>query len=50
VTGTGQVKLLDPKLINVSHVFSQLVLEECFGNQVDNGDGTKTAKCPAPAQ
>jgi len=52
-TGSGQIKLLDPKLINVSHVFSQIVLEECMGAEnvhpIDNTDMTKQqATCPKP--
>jgi hypothetical protein len=43
IQGSGQVKLLDPKLINVSHVFSQIVLEECANNVVDNA-----FVCPKP--
>jgi hypothetical protein len=47
---TNSIKLLDPGLLNVSHVLSQFVLEECAegpnANLVDNGDSTKTAVCP----
>jgi hypothetical protein len=47
----AQVQLLKPKLLNVSHVFSQLVLEECGedpANLVDNEDspGAKRVQCP----
>jgi hypothetical protein len=47
LTGT---KLLDPGLLNVSHILSQFVLEECAegpnANIVTNADGSKTAVCP----
>jgi hypothetical protein len=41
------ITLLDPKLINVSHLFSQFVLEECtqFGQQLIP-DGGAPAACP----
>jgi hypothetical protein len=46
--GAGAVKLLDPGFLNVSHVLSQFLLEECVtpANLVDNPDGSKTAVCP----
>ena len=40
------VKLLEPKLINVSRVLSQFVLEECGANVVIAPDGTRRAVCP----
>jgi hypothetical protein len=44
----GGVKLLDPGLLNVSHVLSQFVLEECTAPEdlVTNSDGSQTAVCP----
>jgi len=47
----AQIQLLKPKLLNVSHVFSQFVLEECGedpANLVDNEDspGAKRVQCP----
>jgi hypothetical protein len=61
---TRGIKLLGPKRINVSHVVSQFVLEECFNaaNQVANRDlpansplrsrtedGSTSAVCPQQA-
>jgi len=44
----GGVKLLDPGLLNVSHVLSHFVLEECTAPEdlVTNSDGSQTAVCP----
>jgi hypothetical protein len=42
--------LLEPGLLNVSHILSQFVLEECAegpnAQLVTNADGSKTAVCP----
>jgi len=37
----GSVKLLDPGLLNVSHVVSQFVLEDCGSNVVTDSTGTR---------
>jgi hypothetical protein len=46
--GPGAVKLLEPGLLNVSHLLSQFVLEECndAANLRLNPDGSQTAVCP----
>jgi hypothetical protein len=47
--GVGAIKLLEPGLLNVSHVLSQFVLEECAGpgsTLTPNADGSTTAVCP----
>jgi hypothetical protein len=44
------IKLLDPGLLNVSHILSQFILEECTAPanvQVDPVRHTRTAVCPA---
>jgi hypothetical protein len=46
--GTGAIQLLQPGLLNVSHLMSEIVLEDCTApaNLQDNGNGTFTAICP----
>jgi hypothetical protein len=47
--GVGAIKLLEPGLLNVSHVLSQFILEECAGPDgtfTTNPDGSRTAVCP----
>jgi hypothetical protein len=46
----GGVKLLDPGLLNVSHIISQFVLEDCGNSVVTDPDGTQRADCTAPPQ
>jgi hypothetical protein len=45
--GNGAIKLLKPGLLNVSHILSQFILEDCTAPEdlVDNGNGTMTAVC-----
>jgi hypothetical protein len=50
---TAQIQLMAPKLLNVSHVFSQFVLEECGEDpnllQANpDSPGAKRAVCPGP--
>ena len=44
----SSVKLLDPGLLNVSHVISQFVLEDCGTKIVTNCDGSTRADCTMP--
>jgi hypothetical protein len=48
--GDGAIELLKPGLLNVSHILSLIVLEDCTApeNLQDNGNGTFTAICPPP--
>jgi len=44
-TDRTSFKLLDPGLLNVSHVISQFVLEDCGSKVVTDTDGSKRADC-----
>ena len=44
----SSVKLLDPGLLNVSHVISEFVLEDCGTKIVMNADGSSRADCTMP--
>jgi hypothetical protein len=41
----GSVNLLNPGLLNVSHVISNFILEDCGGNVMPDGSGQKQAVC-----
>lgn len=47
-TDATSPKLLDPGLLNVSHVISQFVLEDCGSKIVTNTDGSKRVDCSMP--
>jgi hypothetical protein len=42
----GSVKLLDPGLLNVSHILSQFVLEDCGANVVTDSTGSRAVCTP----
>ena len=42
---TNGVNLLDPGLLNVSHVISNFILEDCGDNVMTDGSGQKQAVC-----